>query len=337
MDVRSVLLLPDLRPVSGAELLTLALVWDMIVCLDYPAAADALATDEMTSGIASALEENGVLRREDTLDPALPAKPSYPRSLSDLVSERDMHDVMAWMVDVHLGCARDALTIARDRGLPPLAVGSFGVVASAASEPRGHVSIAEGTLVTASVKGIALSRDTPVDEVLAFRERHCNELGRLRGALVDLSASMTREASARAMAEEALAVIRNRVGPELAALGTRLKEGRIAFALRTIAGASGVGSGHLIPKSTAEIVVSALRYRWHRRQLVSEHPYGYLHQLSGFEHLDRADVPSVFTGTHAFRDEAEVRRFFIDIGLEAHHQAATRLRGAAPERSDPER
>jgi len=159
-----------------------------------------------------------------------------------MISETDLYEMFGWMADLHLAYARDAVQVAARRGLAPLAIGSFGAVASAAAGDLGDPR-AEVALISASVGGFALAADTPVDDVLRFRDAHVAEIGRFRASLIDLAAVMNRGASATAMAEEAHSLVRNRVRPSLSELESVLKASRLNFALRTLTGAVGVATG----------------------------------------------------------------------------------------------
>jgi len=135
-------------------------------------------------------------------------------------------------------------------------------------------------MLDVATRGIRVGPGTNVEDVLSFREKHSSQTGRFRAALIDLAASISPDSPAPA--EEAFALLKNRVEPALAALDDVMSRGRISFAWGMLLGASatvaaGVDVGAAIAEG-GQVATRGLRYAFNRDRLIREHPYGFLYR-----------------------------------------------------------
>jgi hypothetical protein len=176
------------------------------------------------------------------------------------------------------------LETAGESGLAPVDVGLFGFLAALLPPRSESVPRVEGALMQVVVQGVVVDADTPVDQVIQFREQHRPQAGRLRASLIDLAATIDAGQPPTAVASQAEAVIRNRVEPALADLESELKRSKLSFVWRGILGIGGVATGGAVPAAAGigtagRLFGRALHYAFDREALLREHPYGYLHRL----------------------------------------------------------
>jgi hypothetical protein len=146
-------------------------------------------------------------------------------------------------------------------------------------------------MIQIAAKGLQLDQTTELEAVLRFREKNRKLMGRFRGAMIDLSAGIDADTPSQA-AEQAYALMSNRVDPLLGDLASALSRGRLSFFVKTLFGATTVA---LTPTDPAMKVIAggaimtrSLRYAFNRDAVIREHPYGLLYQahleLSGQSH-----------------------------------------------------
>lgn len=145
---------------------------------------------------------------------------------------------------------------------------------------------AESKLAKLSIQAIQIHRDTPLHDVLTFREKHRDELERYRRAIRKLA----REAGAirdRTQFERELGrIVNHEIQPSLEELKRKIKEQRLAFGLTALdmtqaclvgVAASGFGG---VPLGTLGAVVSltiaAYKTRRGIREAQRDNPLGYL-------------------------------------------------------------
>ena len=140
-------------------------------------------------------------------------------------------------------------------------------------------------MIGAATEAFAVLEDTPVDDLLWFRDKHADSLGRFRAAMADMAAALRKpEVAPEAALSAARDVYRNRVEPSLGALESRLTESRLKFVARSIFGAAALTvapmSAPSVVQAGATLAGQTIRYRFSRERLLEDHPYGYLHRLS---------------------------------------------------------
>jgi hypothetical protein len=178
---------------------------------------------------------------------------------------------------------RDSFELSTAQNLAPVARSAVSHVASmvgdASEAPRG-----EAALLSTAIQAFEVDPATPLEQIIAFRERNAASLGRLRASLVDLSEGLRRDADAQVLLAEARDRYRNRVVPALGELEAVLKEGKIKFFLRSLMGATAITLSPIDPVKAVEggalLVGQTINYSFSREKLLREHPFGYLHQVS---------------------------------------------------------
>jgi len=176
---------------------------------------------------------------------------------------------------------QEAFSDAALRGYAPVAVTPFASMVSSLPARDDHAAITEATMIQVASKGIRVNHDTTVDDLLLFRERNAELMGRFRGALIDLAGAVD-STSPTVAAEQAYAVLVNRVEPALADLSDALDKGRIRFSVQTLLGATSIAAGPAaalgVSAASGGVATQMLRYAFDRERLVREHPYGLLYR-----------------------------------------------------------
>lgn len=254
--------------------------------------------------------------------------PDLPSKLAETAVDAALEDLR--------NSARDSLLLAVERGVAPVALDP--IAASAATLPAADQSAApaEGMLIQVAAQGVRVSGECRVEDVLAFRDKNRALMGRFRSALIDLAKSIEAD-SPSAAAEEARAVMVNRVEPALADLEAALKENRVHFFWNALIGASAVALGDPIAPAAAatgagNVVARNLRYAFNRERLVRDHPFGLLHEVGA-----QFDRVGPFSKTDVTDPEAEAREA-LKLYVEGLIRSALDFQDAARDGtpSDPE-
>jgi hypothetical protein len=270
--------LPDLARPRPEDLLSLLLVWDELAVEEWSDENE--PTDE--GGFYSELKSAGVVREYSRfiniaaeVDPALS---DHPTSGELLQRARENADAL---VDGLTASVNNALLEAADQGRAPLALTYFAELVSALPPPEPLAPVAEASMIQVAAQGIRVDRDTGVADVLRFREKNQHLMGRFRGAMIDLAASIQADTPTKAT-EQAYATLVNRVEPALGDLTTALKRGRINFAVTTLIGATSLSLSPIDPatKTVAggHLLSRSLRYAFDRDRVVRDHPYGLIYR-----------------------------------------------------------
>lgn len=188
--------------------------------------------------------------------------------------------------DLLMARSRRCLELCAMNNLAPVAPSIMAHLAALSSDDKdGDEPISEGALIGVAVDAFEVREDTPVEAVIEFRERNLAAVQRFRAAMTDVGAAL-REGSLKP--EAALAAARdiylNRVAPDLGLLEDRLKESRVKFLARSLFGAAALAvtplTTPLVVESAARIGAQTINYRFSRKRLLDEHPYGYLQRVA---------------------------------------------------------
>lgn len=270
--------LPDLGRPQPEDLLSLLLVWDEIEVEAW----DGESAPSNESQVFRELKEAGLVReyqpfiKMDTfVDPTIPDNESN----AELLTRAEENGLM--LADGLITSVSKARREATDRGAAPLAVTYFAELASALPPLEPSAPIAEASMIQVATQGIRVNRDTAVKDVLRFRERNRRLMGRFRGALVDLAASIDTDTATQAT-EQAHAKLVNRVEPELGNLTTALARGSISFTTETLVGATAVSLAPIDPATMmvagGALAARTLKYAFDRDRIVKEHPLGLVYR-----------------------------------------------------------
>jgi hypothetical protein len=215
---------------------------------------------------------------------------------------------------------RDAFTLSSDQNLAPVARSTVSHLASM-TEAVSDSPRAEAALLSTAIEAFEIDPDTPVEEIIRFREKHAGELGRFRASLVDLSEGLREDAKPIRLLAEARDRYRNRVVPALGDLEAALSEGRIRFFVRSLMGATAITLGPVDPTKAVEggatIMGQTIDYAFSREKLVREHPFGYLHQVSTELSAQGKDPAARLVESAVEDPEERVREMFRgDLGKE---------------------
>lgn len=201
----------------------------------------------------------------------------------DRVLDKLTAEAGAMAAELYLNRLHDAFELARDHNLAPLGHSVLSHVGSVLGRADDGAAYREAALLAAAIEGFEISADTPVERICAFRSRHNHLIGRFRSSLVDLSASLHEDLAPTARLAGARDVYRNRVVPALGDLETAMRESRLTFVLRSLVGAAALTLGPVKPVTAAEegaqLIGRTISYRFSRKRLVQEHPYGYLYKV----------------------------------------------------------
>jgi hypothetical protein len=233
---------------------------------------------------------------------------------------------------------RRALDRASRERLAPIAATYHASLAASLPREDAEAPVREATLIDVATRGIRVAPETSVEEVIAFREANSAAIGRFRASLIDMAASISAESPAAA--EEAFALVRNRVEPALAALGEVLSRRRISFGWSMLFGASatvaaGIDTGAAVAEA-GQVVTRGLRYAFNRERLIRDHPYGFLYRAR--RDFDAIDARPTNVITDPEQEIANSFRAVVGAAVEATVKGAaegqvdsTRLRRALDE------
>jgi hypothetical protein len=150
--------------------------------------------------------------------------------------------------------------------------------------------LAPGLLAQLAIERIAVSRDTPIDKLLDFRERHKDELALFRAKIGQLTAAVETDLPAEALRQRVSDIHTNEVEPAISNLKAALGGRRIRWMgdgiLKTAflsAGSSTmlVAAGMAVPTALLagaglSLIVSGIMYNVDKRESLRSNPYSYL-------------------------------------------------------------
>ncbi len=305
MEVARALVLPDFSGPAVPDLMSLLLVWDQVevdlrVVDSSRIEEDAEYQRLVDEGLVAYTVRPFSSPQAQSRPKPKPPVPEIPDGIPEEIwAELKLAAFDDWVAEGGIerlissggkGAAKsfvenlqEAFIQAAQRGYAPVAVTPFASMVSSLPTVDTHAPVAEATMIQVASRGIRVNHDTNVEDLLFFRERNAEIMGRFRGALIDLASSVDSTSPAGA-AEQAYAVLLNRVEPALADLSDALDKGRIKFAVQTLLGATSIAAGPAagLGASAAggRVVTQMLRYAFDRERLVREHPYGLLYRAA---------------------------------------------------------
>lgn len=210
--------------------------------------------------------------------------------------------------DALIARAQQCREIAASNNLAPVAPSLLSHIASLTDEVNGPVM--EGALIGVAVDAFFVRPDTPVEQLVAFRDKHRTALRRFRGAMTDLAAALRQpEIAPEAALSAARDIYRNRVEADLGALEERLSESRIKFLAKSLFGAAALATAPMatpaVAESAARFGAQTINYRFSREKLLQEHPYAYLHRLSSADFV----IPRQVVGADLVSPDTSPRDF----------------------------
>jgi hypothetical protein len=296
MEVARALLLPDFTLPPREVLTTLPLFWESIELPLHAGMGD--PPDDQRELIETLIEE-GVLRihhlprpdhflTAEAVEIAAVWARTPPDTTAATVDPALAEEIIAARARRVAGTlqysATAAAELAAELAAAPIVSSSLGFLASSLPALATNLPLSEATVIHLAVEGATVDPATPIDKVLKFREDHKQLAGRLRGALIDVAASIQPGGSMIALAAQAEAAVKNRVEPALGALESELQRNKISFAWSNVLGFGGVlaTGGHSTATALgggAELISRSIRYAFDRDALVRDHPLGYLHKV----------------------------------------------------------
>jgi hypothetical protein len=243
-------------------------------------------------------------------------------NLDDLLQNDDVVraagvEVIKRMLDIaaehYMERMRDSFALSTANNLAPLARSAVSHIGSM-TESAKDAARGEAALLSTAIHAFEVDPDTPVEDLLRFREKHAAALGRFRASLVDLSEGLRQDADPTQLLAEARDRYRNRVVPALGDLESALDAGRIRFFLRSLVGATAVSLGPVDPVKAVEggatIMGQTLNYAFSREKLIREHPFGYLHQVSNEFSTSARESDSPLLSVGLENPEERLRQMF---------------------------
>jgi hypothetical protein len=196
-----------------------------------------------------------------------------------------MGPTFSYATAVHyLTRAQDALTVAEPNHLAPVATSLLAHLGSMAGASEDGLPLEEACLLSAAVDTFEIPADTPIEDIVAFREKSRASLGRFRASLVELRDQLEINGTPQARLASARDTYRNRVEPALSALEDSLKESRLTFVLKSVTRATVLATAPIEPalaiRSGAQFTTETVRYAFSRKRMTEQHPFGFLHKLS---------------------------------------------------------
>jgi hypothetical protein len=286
-EVARAIVLPDIGRIHCHKLLSLLLIWESIDLVNVgrldedDADADAIRELATEGLVLESRKPSGVeplsSKEVDEQWRSLPWQDlaSDPETFSRLVNQGIDRLLADKVREIH--ASND---LAAELGVGTVALNAFAAKTAALPVVDNSMPIEESTLIQAASRGVQVSPDTKVEDVLAFREGNRDLMGRFRAAVIDLAGAIDAESPTIA-AEQAYAVVANRIEPELARLDAALSESRLRFAWNTIMGASAVvlgdsASAAAVATGAGSVITRNLHYAFDRDRYVRDHPFGLL-------------------------------------------------------------
>jgi glutathione S-transferase len=168
----------------------------------------------------------------------------------------------------------------------------------------------EGALIGVAVDAFLVRADTPVDQVVAFRDKNKAAIQRFRAAMTDLATALRQpEIAPEAALAAARDIYRNRIEADLGVLEDRLSESRIKFFAKSLFGAAALAMTPMVAPAVADAAArfgaQTINYRFSRERLLQEHPYAYLHRLSKADFV----IPRQIAGSDLVSPDVSPRDF----------------------------
>ncbi|MFH1058528.1 MAG: hypothetical protein V1797_07605 [Pseudomonadota bacterium] len=158
-------------------------------------------------------------------------------------------------------------------------------------------TISQGLISNLLVNNVGIHPETTIDELLKFKEKHINELGKFRSAIGDLASACENAEHPEALRQQANDSLVNSVKPALNDLEEALKDSGINYLLLpslAIWFTSPITSGVLekfidmpsqwavLATPFAQLIVSFILYDRSRKKELRENPFSYLLKYKKF-------------------------------------------------------
>jgi hypothetical protein len=342
-------LLPDLAPPEDRLLKNLALYWDeLVIPVDRRQAPGDSRGAPLETDVYASLRDVGVIREvsqlvatEEVVPPSrghevrpdgaigplamgkdAGGRPKLERMIymkeeqlqeaNSAPEDRDeLVQAMATLwADIALKRLSKARALAASQHLAPPGVLGRGSPRFDGWCGRASSAVREAALISAAIQAFEIDPSVDLDAIIAFREKHWREMGRLRASLTDLADALDASSGLDRLMAQARDVVRNRIEPALGDLEAVLKENRIKFMIKSVVGLSALTVGAVQPVAGLEragaLSAQTVNYRFSREALVREHPYGYLHRLAGWK-------PSATASRHSGFDVTDPRQLMLEV------------------------
>ena len=151
--------------------------------------------------------------------------------------------------------------------------------------------LAEGAIATLALETIQIAPWVSTSDLLRFRKRYSDELGRFRTAIGDLCAKVERDLPAEAMKQEIWDLYKNELEPSISNMKKALDGQRIGWLAKALLKTSFlstgptsmlmVGGGMAVPQALLvgtgiSLVGLGILYNEERRQKIRDNPFSYL-------------------------------------------------------------
>lgn len=288
--------MPDFFVPDPADLMSLLLVWDELAI----EAGDHHPQWPDYGEFRSELRDTGLVREYPPPFEIKPvADPTLPENQTDAELEQLAQSDGREFAGAILRSVRNAQLQARDQGVASVATTQLADLASALPPMDSQAPTAEATMIQVAVKGMTVDPATDLDEVLRFREKNRQLMGRFRGAMIDLSVAIDADTPAKAT-EQARALMANRVEPILGDLARALDRGRFRVFVNTLFGATAIALGPADPATKAMtgggLLARSLKYAFNRDSVVRSHRYGLIYRAHRkFDQSPSTQPPPVIT------------------------------------------
>jgi len=151
-------------------------------------------------------------------------------------------------------------------------------------------NLAQGMLASLAIERLAVSADTPIEKLIEFRARHCDELALFRTKVDELAASIDADLPVEALRQKIADLYSNEVAPAISNLKKALTGRRIRWkseGLQKIAFQSASSSAILVVAGLdvpmallagagVSLIASKFNYNIERREILLQNPYAYL-------------------------------------------------------------
>lgn len=153
-------------------------------------------------------------------------------------------------------------------------------------------SVSQGILATLVLQTIQIEGNTPVKNILRFKEKHADELGLLRNALRELVKPVKGNVDIEVLQKHLSTVYSDQVKPAVSNLQSRLTDNRIssgynnlrattlfsagATAASTALGALALGPFGLLGGVGISLLLSIGNYQLQKREILRSSPYSYV-------------------------------------------------------------
>ena len=148
---------------------------------------------------------------------------------------------------------------------------------------------AQAMLAQLTLEQLTISDDTPVKQILNFKQEHRSELGRFRTKLAELTKSVENDLPIEALQQRVSDIYTNDVGPAIDDLKKALKGARIKYAIESLLKTSSfsiptgslmylahAGPHALLAMAGISLTASTVLYNLDRRKEIRDDPFSFV-------------------------------------------------------------